>query len=140
MVNGANIQLSATEAEIFLHNLMYPTEESIEARRNFLQEIENDIRVERNNNETMVYSEQINENALRYAINRRKQKRNITTCRRETGTVPPVRHTDSSYMTREYRTVFEDRIQPKESCFEENQTAITYNFSFLIDSTANLAA
>ena len=141
MVDGVNIHLSANEAEVFLHNLMYPTEETIEARRNFLQEVENDIRVERINGETIVRSEQIDENAIRNAIRRRKQERDEITNRKETGTIPAIRHT---YMSREYSTVFEDKVQTRErfieSTGEKNQKINIDNFAFLIDRTAYLAA
>lgn len=140
MVDGANTQLSANEAEVFLHNLMYPTQENIEARRSFLQEIENDIRVERINNETIVRSDQIDENAIRNAIRRRKQKRDVITSRKETGTIQANKYAVTSPITREYNTVFEDKIQSKERSTEESQKINSDNYIFLKGDKAYLAA
>lgn len=69
MINGVSIQLAAHDAEVFLHNLMFPSEITLEARQNFLQGVENNIRIESHNGEAVIYSDQINTDALSQAIN-----------------------------------------------------------------------
>ncbi len=144
MIDRANILLSHDEAELFLNSLLNPESEVVEARSAFLRDADLKTKSGAEGNETRVYSEYLNEDAIRKAILRRHSSRDSITSSKDINSEVAFTHSERTYFpalkTREYNFLNAFRVQTKKESFEEDRKINSGYPSFPGESTANLAA